>query len=130
MNMNRYLFLFLFFPFMLPAQPVLFEKIFGTSRNEQARSVKELADGSVFVLGFSDSGMYGGIDASLSKLDRYGNLLWTKYYGDSADNFGLYLNKTADGNLVFCGERQSNFGAQVDAYAIKEIGRASCRGRG
>ena len=119
MNLNRYLFLFLFFPFMLPAQPVLFEKIFGTSRNEQARSVKELADGSVFVLGFSDSGMYGGIDASLSKLDRYGNLLWTKYYGDSADNFGLYLNKTADGNLVFCGERQSNFGAQVDAYAIK-----------
>jgi hypothetical protein len=113
------LLLFLLFSASLSAQPVFFEKIYGTGGSDQARSVKQISTGSIFVAGFSDSGAYGGIDASLSKLDRAGNLLWIKYYGDANDNFGLWLNKTTDGNLVLCGERQSNNGTQVDGFAYK-----------
>lgn len=116
--MNK-LFVILFFPLLGSAQPAFFEKIWGTGGADQARSVKQLSDGNIYVAGFSDSGTFGGIDISLSKIDESGNLLWIKYYGDGADNFGLYLNKTNDGNLIITGERQSFNGTQVDAFAYK-----------
>lgn len=88
------------------AQNPFFEKTFGTPGSDLARSVKQLPDGTIYIAGFSNSGPYGGFDVSLSRLDRYGNLQWTKYYGDAFDNSCLYMNLCSDGNLVLTGEDQ------------------------
>ena len=115
---------FLLFIILLPglfsatAQNIFFEKTFGTPNTDLARSVKQLPDGTIYVAGFSNSGPYGGFDVSLSRLDRFGNLQWTKYYGDSYDNNCLYMNLCSDGNLVLTGEDQGT-PTGIDAFALK-----------
>lgn len=100
------------------AQNVFFEKTFGTPGSDLARSVRQLPDGTIFVAGFSNSGPYGGFDIALSRLDRYGNLQWIKYYGDAFDNSCLYMNLCSDGNLVLTGENQGT-PTGIDAFAYK-----------
>jgi Secretion system C-terminal sorting domain len=100
------------------AQAVFFEKVFGTPATELGRSVRQINSGSIFVLGYSNIGPSGDIDISLSKLDKSGNLLWMKYYGDAQNNFGLGLNLCLDGNLIISGETET-LGNGVDALACK-----------
>lgn len=89
------------------AQPAYFETWFGTPEYDYARSVKQIGSGSVFVAGYQSNGPNGGYDVSLHKLDRFGNLIWTKNFGDSLANTALFMNVCSDGNLLLCGETQT-----------------------
>ncbi len=113
---------FLFFAILLVkysfSQATYFEKKFGTPGNEAGRSISQSSDGSIYVLGYSNSGPNGGFDIALSKLDKSGNLNWTKYFGDSLNNYGLCLNLCADGNLIVCGETET-ISTESDAFAYK-----------
>ncbi len=101
------------------AQPVYFETWFGNaSEYDYARSVKQISSGSVFVAGYMSNGPQGGYDVALHKLDRYGNLIWTKYFGDSLTNTAFYLNLCSDGNLLLCGETQAPQNT-TDAFLYK-----------
>ena len=95
---------FVLFALEFHAQPVFFEKKFGNNGGDFLRSVKQLPDGSIYTLGFSDSGAWGRNDAALSRLTQQGNLLWTKYYGDSLDQYGNWLEITYDGKFIITGE--------------------------
>lgn len=86
------------------AQQPWFETNWGGSGNDFARSVRQLHSGSIFVAGFSNSGGQGGYDIALSKLNRFGQVIWTEYYGDTLDNNGLYLDTCPDGTLLITGE--------------------------
>lgn len=108
----------LLFPIFSFGQTTYFEKVFGTSGDDISRSVKQLSSGSIFVLGNSDSGTFGGNDISLTKLDNQGNELWTNYYGTSVLENGFYLNTTADGNLVFVAESQT-ITSNLDIFIYK-----------
>lgn len=100
------------------SQIPFFEKRFGSAKNDFSKSIKQLSDGSIYMAGYSDNTAHDDFDITLSKLDKHGNLLWIKYYGDTLDNYGFYLNTTTDGNFVICGEQYgSNSG--LDAYLIK-----------
>lgn len=90
------------------AQPVFFETWWGGGSSDFARSVRQLSNGDIFILGYSNSTANGDFDYALNKLDRYGNLKWTKYYGDSLNDNGLYMDTTADGNLILVGETYSS----------------------
>src|ERR1051326_3644871 len=115
-------FLFLAFSSVIFSQ-VYFETTFGTTANDYARSIRQLSDGSIYVAGYSNGGTHGGFDYALNKSDRWGNLLWTKYYGDSLDNNGLYMNTTSDGNFIFTGETQTaSNGLDIRIYKIDTAG--------
>jgi len=107
--LKKFFFLF-FLPVSLLAQPTYFEKIYGTAGNDHSRSVKQLASGSIYVLGNSDAGTIGAGDISLTKLDSHGNEIWTIYYGTPNIENAFYLNTTADGNFVFVAESETNPG--------------------
>lgn len=113
-------FLLLLVPFFSPSS--YFEKIFGTSGNDYARSVKQLSDGSIYLFGDTDSGKYGGNDLSLIKLDKDGNLLWTKYYGSANSENGFCLNTTTDKNLVFVGEQLTATSTDIVIYKVDTSG--------
>jgi hypothetical protein len=101
---------FLFFcliPSLCSAQSAYFEKVYGTDGVDISRSVKQISSGSIYVLGNSDSSLFGQNDITLTKLDVNGNELWTTYYGTSNSENGFYLNTTADGNFVLVGETQT-----------------------
>lgn len=95
-----------------------FEKKFGSAASDFARSVKQLSDSSIYVGGYSNGGVSGSFDVSLSKLTPNGEHLWTKYYGDSLDEFGLFMNKTFDNNLIITGERYSE-NSGLDVFILK-----------
>jgi Secretion system C-terminal sorting domain len=105
-NWRQFLFL-LFFPCSLMGQSTYFEKVYGTAGIDVSRSVKQMSSGSIYVLGNSDAGIYGATDISLTKLDKYGTVLWTQYYGTPNVENGFYLNTTADGNFVLAGESET-----------------------
>ena len=105
--MKNYFFILIFFSFQSYSQ-IYFEASFGGTGNDYARSVRQLPDGSIYTAGYSNGGTHGGFDYALSKLNQNGNLLWTKYYGDSLDNNGLYMNTTSDGNFIFAGETMTD----------------------
>ncbi len=113
----------LFHLFPLFSQTHYFEKTFGTTGNDFSRSVKQLADGSIYLFGNTDSGMYGGNDFSLTKLDRAGNQLWTKYYGTSSSENGLYLNTTSDQQLIFTGESVTSISTDILIYKVDTSGQ-------
>lgn len=117
----RFILIFLFsigFSTNCSAQAVFFEKVFGTPATELGRSLRQTYSGSIFILGYSNTGLSGDIDISLSKIDRNGNLIWIKHYGDAQNNFGLGLNLCLDGNLIISGETET-IGNGVDALACK-----------
>ncbi len=111
---------FLLFPFL--PQSTYYEKIIGSSANDYSRSVKQLADGSIYIFGDTDSATFGKNDFSLTKFDRYGNQLWTKYYGTANLENGFYLNTTTDGNLIFVGETVTGTDANILIYKVDTSG--------
>jgi hypothetical protein len=107
-----------FIPCLCSAQSTYFETVFGTAGNDVSRSVRQLSSGSIYVLGNSDSSMYGGTDVTLTKLDVHGNELWTMYYGTALNENGFYLNTTTDGNFVLAAERENSAG-NLDVLVYK-----------
>ena len=107
-----------FYSQLSEAQNIYFEKRFGSPGQDNAHSVKQLSDSSIFVSGFSDNGVLGGVDIAVIKLDRFGNPLWTQYYGDGENNYCLYLNMCSDGNLILCGETGTSSNG-LDIIVIK-----------
>jgi len=70
---------------------------------ETSNSLVEFPDGTVYVVGTQGNGPYGADDMALLKFDACGNLLWTRYYGDTTANQFLYINKTYDNKLITIG---------------------------
>jgi len=89
--------------FFLKSQSCYFLKDTGTVNVETSNSLIELGDGSIYVAGTQGNGPYGGDDMALLKFDACGNLLWTKFYGDTLSNQILFINKTSNGRLVTIG---------------------------
>ena len=50
------------------AQSIFFETNFGNGIQDNARSVRELPDGTIYVAGYSDAGTNGSVDFTLTKL--------------------------------------------------------------
>jgi len=112
-------FLFSFFLSVISySQPVFFEKWWGGASYDYGRSVRQLSDSNIYVFGFSDAGPNGGFDYALNKLDKHGNLKWTKYYGDSLDDNGFCMNTTSDGNFIVTGESYSGV-SDIDILVCK-----------
>ncbi len=105
------------------SQSIYFEKYWGGSSNDFARSVRQLSNGNIYVFGYSSNGLNGGFDFALNKLDSVGNLQWTKYYGGSLDDNGLTMNTTSDGNFIVAGESYtSSVDLDILIYKIDTAG--------
>ncbi len=105
------------------AQGLYFEKPFGTSMPDIARSIVQLNSGSLFLTGNSASGNLGSTDISLIKLDKYGNEEWTSYFGDASPNNGYCIAKCSDGNLILLGDTQVSPGdSDIMIYKVDTLG--------
>lgn len=106
------------FPVICASQPVFFEKTFGTSADDWTRGVKEFPDGFIYTAGYTLGGPLGGTDVCLTKLNKHGNVVWSKYYGDSLDNYCFALEIAADGTLMLAGETETSL-FQQDGILMK-----------
>ena len=107
------------------------ERTYGGTRSDYARSVQQTSDGGFIVAGstFSDDGdvgiNYGGFDFWILKLSQDGDLDWEKSYGGSGNEEALSIQLTLDGGYIVAGLSDSNDGdvgnnmGKLDYWIIK-----------
>ena len=90
---------------------IIWKTIISGYNYEEFRSLAETSDGSLLIIGstyvWPQSGTH---DALIAKLDYSGRLVWNKYFGGSADDYGVRIEEAKDGNYVFIGSSQSSDG--------------------
>tara|TARA_R110000850_G_scaffold271031_2_gene404663 strand:+ start:59139 stop:60536 length:1398 start_codon:yes stop_codon:yes gene_type:complete len=92
-------------------------KTFGGSREDEAISMVETADGGYAIVGYTLSNDGDIVDKTstdadfwLLKLNTEGELLWSKTYGGSLDDRATKLINTSDGGFAIIGFTRSNDG--------------------
>jgi hypothetical protein len=92
------------------------EKCFGGSDFEVARSIIKTHDSCYVICGstYSSDGdvsfNHGTSDLWLFKIDKTGNLLWEKTYGDGPGDYGEKVIQTTDSGFLVCGSTFSDSG--------------------
>jgi len=86
----------------------------GTAATEGGSAVAADAEGSLYVTGsttgsFDGSANAGSLDIFVSKIDRAGNLVWTKQFGTPAPENGLNLLVDAARNIYVGGSSAGDF---------------------
>ncbi len=95
---------------------IQWQKCFGGSGWEEAKSVKQTKDGGYVFVGFSTSAdgdvtlNQGSFDFWIVKLDSMGNIEWQKPYGGDAEDMGNSISLTSDGGYIVSGQSESNNG--------------------
>lgn len=99
----------------------LWQKVFGGSGIENAKSVTIAPDGGFVVTGSTRSidgdvtGAKGNDDIWVIKTDANGNLVWQKVFGGSGWDKANHMLTTSDGGLLLTGETTSTDGDFISA---------------
>ena len=102
------------------AGQVAFEEIFSASNLGVPASIQQSTDGGYVLVGTTTAFGAGGNDIYLVKTNAYGNIVWSKSYGNATgDESATSVSKTIDGGYII--EGISNiFGAgNYDIYVVK-----------
>jgi hypothetical protein len=95
---------------------IQWQRCLGGSRNEEANSIQQTADGGYIVAGDTNStdgdvsGNHGNYDFWVVKLDSIGNIRWQKCLGGSSYEYGLSTQQITDGGYIVAGITNSNDG--------------------
>ncbi len=98
------------------------EKTYGGSDQDIARSIQQTTDGGYIVAGYSKSSdgdvtnNYGVFDYWILKLNNIGDLEWEKTYGGSDNDTPLAVQQTTDGGYVVIGYAASLDGDVTDNH--------------
>ncbi len=99
-----------------PDGNIEWQKAIGGSAGDVFNSIIVTKDGGYLCMGTTSSnngdvtGFHGGSDIFLVKLDRYGNILWTKSLGGTAGEEAGNIRLNKDGTFYLIGSTQSNNG--------------------
>ncbi len=97
---------------------ITFERIIGQYGSDNGGAVRVLSDGGFIIAGSSHNREEDENQATLFRLDQYGNLLWNKQYpvAGIASFSGLVV--TASGNYVCTGWTKTASLSQEDVFAL------------
>ncbi|MEO8149877.1 MAG: hypothetical protein ABI723_19715, partial [Bacteroidia bacterium] len=97
----------------------LWTKTFGGAGYENALSVQQTADNGYIVVGATEGFGAGNNDAYLIKTDSIGNLLWSKTFGGTGNDYCTSVQQTTDGGYIIAGTTTSFGAGSYDIYLIK-----------
>lgn len=105
---------------------VIWQKTFGGTGNEGVRTITELDNGNLIIVGESKSnngdaiGHIGELDFWVLCLNQNdGNILWQKFYGDKMHDKPKFVFKSNNGTLIIAGE--TNDYSNVSNFLILKI---------
>jgi len=96
------------------APEIEWQKSYGGTNDEEARSIQQTADGGYIIAGASSSddgdvsGNHGNSDCWIVKLDDAGGLQWQKSFGGGNEDYAWAIQQTADGGYIVAGGTKSN----------------------
>ena len=100
---------------------IQWQKVYGGSGTDWARSISKTSNGGYIVAGYSQSnnqdvsGNHGRYDFWILKLDSVGNIIWKKCFGGSEFDNAYRAIETSDGNYLVVGFTESSDG-QVSGF--------------
>jgi len=106
---------------------IQWQKSFGGSGDDEARSVVQTHDGGYIVAGISSStdgdvtGNHGGPDYWIVKLDANGGLQWEKSLGGSGNDDAYVVRQCWDGNYIVAGRSNSSDGDVTNSFGGFDI---------
>lgn len=102
---------------------VLWDKVYGGSKNEEAKDTLRTTDSGYIVTGWTNSsdgdvsGNYSSWkDVWIVKLDKYGNLAWTRSYGGSLQDIAYQVIPVPGGAYLAGGSSASENGNVTKHY--------------
>ena len=95
------------------------QKAYGRSDSDYAKSIQQTSDGGYIVAGFIDSYGAGSPDYWVLKLDSSGNIEWQKTYGGSEHDYAKSIQQTTDNGYIVAGESWSYGAGQSDCWVLK-----------
>lgn len=106
----------------------LWTKTYGGTGTESG-AVEETSDSGYIFTGLTDSFGAGYFDMYVFKTDYFGNVLWSKTYGQSYADVGGFGKQTPDKGYIFAGYGVSgSVSYDYDVYLIKtdSVGNSGC----
>jgi TolB-like protein len=97
----------------------LWTKTVGGEGTDAGWSVWQTTDRGYVVAGRTDSRGAGGLDVLLVETDANGETLWTRTYGDTANDYGYAVLQTLDGGYAVVGVTCSFGAGKYDVYFIR-----------
>ena len=94
------------------------DKTFGGSDNDEAKSIVQTSDGGYVIAGMTRSNGAGNYDMWLVKTDANGNKQWDKTFGGSQFDEFTAVIETSDG-YVLVGNNSSRGSGKQDGYLLK-----------
>ncbi|MEO8795930.1 MAG: hypothetical protein ABI390_10720, partial [Daejeonella sp.] len=113
------------------AGTIEWEKKYGGTGSDFARSIRQTADGGYIIAGSTTStdgditGNHGGADYWVVKINATGTILWQKTYGGTSYEKAENIRLTSDGGFIMVGYAYSNDGdvsgnhGQADIWIVK-----------
>jgi hypothetical protein len=139
--MNKLTKLILIIAFWLVPQTSIssgFEIFFGGQGTQVCMDMMVSQDSCIYMFGYTYDGPNGGVDFMLAKINLQGQVLWTRYYGTSMDEFGSAIVHANNSTIVLAGYRQDpilnhqvylinidSAGSQLSSYSYGGLGAES-----
>jgi hypothetical protein len=95
------------------------DKVFGGSKSEEGRSVRETFDGGFVIVGSTESFGPGSSSFWLIKTDSDGNNLWNTTFGGPEFDRAGDVRQTSDGGFILTGYTWSFGSGESDLWLIK-----------
>ena len=98
---------------------LLWETTAGDIGSETVASLDQTNDGGYIFVGNTNSKGAGGYDVYMVKTDYFGNILWERTHGGSANDYGYSVEQTSEGGYIIAGTTSSFGAGSRDGYLIK-----------
>jgi len=98
---------------------VSWQKTYGGSSEDYARSIQQTADGGYIVAGDTESFGAGSSDIWVLKLDGNGGVSWQKTYGGGYNDSASYIQQISDGGYIVVGHTTSFGAGDKDFFVLK-----------
>jgi hypothetical protein len=97
----------------------LWTKTIGGSGDDVFNCIDTTNDGNLIASGYTNSFGNGAYDFYLVKIDIHGNILWTKTYGQTANEIAYAARATSDNGYVVIGSSNSYPAINTDPWLVK-----------
>ena len=98
---------------------MIWQKTYGGSGEDTARSIQQTSDGGYIVSGSTSSFGAGIYDVWILKLNSNGDVVWQKTYGGSSSEFALSAQQISDGGYIIAAYTLSYGAGGVDILILK-----------
>jgi len=94
-------------------------KTYGGTGDDNGWDIKATTDSCYVLAGYTTSFGAGNEDVYVIKINRNGDVLWSRTYGNTSNDIGLAIKQTEDGGFVITGETTPVGSDSADVYLVK-----------